>query len=501
MKRIFILFTTICALSLTACNDDFLMVESKDSILESNYYNSADRLYSGLVAAYDPLQWFDYFYQYTSLNMISDIMADDIYCGGSNEGDQPVLVKTHYYTATSNDVCNMIWTTAFSGVNRANIVISKAPEIEMDETLKAQYVAEAKVLKSFYYNVLWKFWGNIPFYDENLTFPYICDQMTADDVYTNIVTTLEDALNNSNLPMKAAAGNEGRVTKAMAYMLYAEVVMYQNDESRYPKALQYMQEIISSGSYSLVSDYGSIWEESGEWGPESIWEINYISEGGVRSWDAPLACGGGVYPVLIGVPGYVGNDYCDGWGFGPVAASAYEMYEEQDIRRDGGILNFVTYASATGSSYTARWQDTGYFLKKYIGRKDGNHGYTGSDTMNYGNNQRFYRFAETLLNAAELIARGAGSGDAATYLNMVRERAQVGSIDATVDNILEERHLEFVGEGKRYWDLIRSGKAAQVLTASNHLYRSTDWSTNKKYWPIPQSEIDKSAGTLTQNPY
>lgn len=501
MKRLFILVSTLFALSLTACNDDFLMVESKDSILESDYYNSADRLYSGLVAAYDPLQWFDYFYQYNALNMVSDIMADDIYCGGSNEGDQPILVKAHFYTATPNDVCNQIWTVAYSGINRSNIVIAKAPAIEMDENLKAQYVAEAKVLKAFYYNVLWKFWGNIPYYEENLTFPYICDQMPADEVYTHIMTNLDEALSTSNLPMKASAGNEGRVTKAMAYMLYAEVVMYQNDESRYGKALQYMQEIISSGNYSLVADFGSIWEESGEWGAESIWEINYISEGGVRSWDAPIACGGSVYPVLTGVPGYVGNDYCDGWGFGPVAASAYEMYEEGDIRRDGGILNFSAHAAATGASYTARWEDTGYFLKKYIGRKGGNHGYTGSDTMNYGNNQRFYRFAETLLNAAELIARGAGSGNAADYLNQIRARAQVSPIDATLDNILDERHLEFVGEGKRYWDLVRSGKAAQVLTAANHPFRTTDWSANKKYWPIPQSEIDKSAGTLSQNPY
>ncbi len=121
--------------------------------------------------------------------------------------------------------------------------------------------------------------------------------------------------------------------------------------------------------------------------------------------------------------------------------------------------------------------------------------------MNYGNNQRVYRYAETLLNAAELIVRGAGSGSAEAYLNAIRTRAQVPSVAATLDNIIDERHLEFVGEGKRYWDLVRTGKAASVLTGANHLYRTTDWSANKKYWPIPQSEIDRSAGTLTQNPY
>ncbi len=501
MKRLVLLLSTIFALGLYSCSDDFLVVESKDSILESDYYNSAERLYSGLVAAYDPLQWFDYFYQYNSLNMVSDIMADDIYCGGSNEGDQPILVKTHYYTLTPTDVPNMIWTIAYSGINRSNIVIAKADAIEMDAATKALYVAEAKVLKAYYYNLLWKFWGNIPYYDQNLSFPYICDQIPADEVYANNIATLEDAIINGGLPMKAAYGNESRVTKAMAYMLFTEMVLYQNDESRYGKAFGYMKEIIDSGQYSLVSDFAGLWEETGEWSPESIWEINYISEGGVRDWGAPIATGGSVYPVLIGIPGYVGNTFCDGWGFSPVAASAYEMYDQNDIRRDGGILNFSKHAAETGASYTARWQDSGYFLFKYIGRKGGNHGYTADPNLNYGNNQRIYRYAETLLNAAELIVRGAGSGSAETYLNAIRTRAQVPSIAATLDNIIDERHLEFVGEGKRYWDLVRTGKAASVLTGANHLYRTADWSANKKYWPIPQSEIDRSAGTLTQNPY
>jgi hypothetical protein len=61
--------------------------------------------------------------------------------------------------------------------------------------------------------------------------------------------------------------------------------------------------------------------------------------------------------------------------------------------------------------------------------------------------------------------------------------------------------LEFVGEGKRYWDLIRTGKAASVLVPDQYGYRTNSWTSNKKYLPIPQSEIDKARGTLTQNNY
>lgn len=490
----------LAALALTSCSKDFITAVHNSSEPLDEYFNSPERMQQGLIAAYDPLEWFDYFYQYDALNMVSDIMADDIYCGGSNDGDQPVLVKTHFYTATPTDECNQIWTIAYSGINRCCHVLERVDGVPgLDDATKTLYKAEAMILKAYYYHWLWKFWGNIPYYDQNLTAPYIADQLGHDEVYKKIVTSIEDALDLDVLPMKAAAGSESRVTKAMAYMLYADVVMYQCDESRYTTALNFMKEIISSNQYSLVSDFASIWLESGEWCSESIWEINYLSDGGVRSWDAPIATGGQVYSVLTGIPG-ASVDFADGWGFGGVAKKTYDMYGAGDIRRDGGILNIETYVASNGGkeTETRRWESEGYYLLKYIARKNGNHGYKGADTMNYGNNYRVYRYAETLLNAAELAVLTGGDGSA--YLAEVRTRAH--STDTGTDrlSIIEERHKEFVGEGKRYWDLVRSGQAATVLKASNHAFRTNDWTENKKYWPIPQSEIDKDPN-LVQNNY
>jgi len=79
--------------------------------------------------------------------------------------------------------------------------------------------------------------GKYSYYEKNLSYPYTTKQLTPDEVYNGIVTTLEDAITNGGLPMKATSDMDGRVTLAMAYMLYADVVMYQKDESRYPKAL------------------------------------------------------------------------------------------------------------------------------------------------------------------------------------------------------------------------------------------------------------------------
>lgn len=501
IKTTIIALGSLAAVVLSACTDDFVTVKHNSSEPLDEYFIDEGRMYQALTAAYDPLEWFDYFYQYDNLNLVSDIMADDIYCGGSNEGDQPILVKTHYYTATSTDCCNQIWVIAYSGINRACHVLENLDRVAgMSDEHKARYRAEATVLKAYYYTILWKFWGNIPYYDQNLTAPYLAAQLGHDEVYEHIVSRLEEAIAMKSLPMKASAGEEGRVTLAMAYMLYAEAVMYQNDTSRYAQALSYMKEIIASKQYALMNDFAEIWKESGEWCSESIWEINYVSEGGARSWDAPIATGGTVYPVLIGIPKALG-EFGEGWGFGPVAASAYEIYDDSDIRRDGGILNLEKYAEDNGidlSGYSPRWQNTGYWLLKYIVRLNYNHGYLGDPNMNQGNNLRVYRYAETLLNAAELSVLLGQDGSA--YLQEVRDRAHCTDTGISREAIIEERHKEFVGEGKRYWDLVRSGLAPTVLTAANHLYRQTDWSESKKYWPIPQSELDKDP-SMQQNAY
>jgi starch-binding outer membrane protein, SusD/RagB family len=505
MKKLTIISCiALSALGMSSCTKDFLTVDSASSVYaDETYYNNKTHLTEALVASYDPLKWYDYFYSYESLPFVADCMSDDVMVGGSDENDCLYLHKMSNFSALATSVASQSWSISYSGVHRANIVlqyINNAADMTTDE--KAEYTAEAKVLRCWYYSILWKYWGNVPYYETNLTFPYLCAQSKAADVYEKIASTLEEVINANVLPMKSAAGSEGHVTQAMAEMLYADVVMYQIDTKRYATALTGMKDIIGSGKYSLVDDYASMWESTGEWGTESIFEINYIAKGGARSWSSPIATGGSVYPKLIGINSLSGSpDFNGGWGFEPVCKNAYDMFDSNDKRRDASILNFATYSAKTGATYSGRFENTGYFLRKYLPRLNGNAGYIGDADMNYNNNVRIYRYAETLLNAAELSMATGATADAQNYLDQVRTRAGLASVTVSVDNILDERHKEFVGEGKRYWDLVRSGKAASVLTAGSTLTRTVGWSDSKKYLPIPQSEIDAAQGTLTQNNY
>ena len=501
-NKYIIICSVLLSVFLGSCKEEFLEVDAASRVLIDDYYNTEERIFEALVATYDPLSWTDYAWgQFVQLNLVSDVMSDDVYVGGNDQGDQAVLHKMFNYDATPEIVCGDLWTTLYSGVKRANAVSEYMDDVQdITEPTKALYLAEAQVLRSYYYMWLWKLWGNLPYYETNLDFPYTADQLSANEVYEGIVTTLEDAIDNGGLPMKTTSENTGRVSLAMAYMIYAEVVMYQNDESRYSTALAYMNEIISSQNYGLNSDFANIWEASGEWTNESIFEVNYFSINGAKDWGHAIGDGGTVYPKLIGINSLSGSsDFDGGWGFEPVRQEIYDLYDDTDQRKDGGILNFATYSAQTGATYEGRYQDTGNFLKKYLPRANGNEGASASPDMNFNNNLRVYRYSETLLNAAELLARGvSGSGSAQDYLDEVRDRAGVGSLTATVDNIIQERRLEFVGEGKRYWDLVRTGMAVTTLVPNE--YRTNTWSENKKYLPIPQSEIDSDSG-LTQNAY
>ncbi|MDY7254438.1 RagB/SusD family nutrient uptake outer membrane protein [Bacteroides sp. A1-P5] len=526
-------------LGTASCGDDFLSVEPSSSLPIDGYYTTESRMMESAVAAYDPMQWYDYFGGWAPLSLVWDAMADDMYVGGGNTSDQSQIHLISQYKSDPRNNIDGAWTTSYSGINRSIRLIDNAKASDLSDDKKALFIAEGRAMRAWYYLVLWKTWGNIPFYEENLTsLPYLADQLTVDQVYEKVVVDLESVLDSEVLPMKQPDEWAGRMTQAAASMIYADYVMYQKDQSRYGKALGYMKAIINSHKYDLVKNYNDLYALDKEWNEEIIFDVNYIAKGGKRTWGDANFTGGTVYPEMIGIDGLTikcaeGHtpEFTSGWGFGSVSKEVYDAFEDNDRRRNVAILNLDKYARAKFAegdtvTYGGRYQNTGYFLRKYLPRPGDTEGSVGDAGLNHDENLHLYRYAETLLNAAEL-ALATGDGLAQDYFDLVRERAGVASIPVTVDNIINERRLEFVGEGKRYFDLVRSGKAATVLKAGAGVVLRTkrtynfdknqwegentwggqaipervDWTENKKYIPIPQSEIEAAQGSITQNPY
>jgi hypothetical protein len=190
--------------------------------------------------------------------------------------------------------------------------------------------------------------------------------------------------------------------------------------------------------------------------------------------------------------------YDSGYSFNVPVQAAYDAYDTDDSRRDVSILDIVAWAATTGASYVEGYEHTGYFNRKYLPRKGDQN--IGDQNLTNPNNYRSIRYADVLLMAAEAYNRGGLSDETAkAYLNQVRERAFGDSSnnisvsgEALTDAILEERRFELLGEGHRFFDLVRTGRAAQAIdgfVAGKH-----------DVFPIPFEEIQFSAGNWSQNP-
>jgi hypothetical protein len=166
-----------------------------------------------------------------------------------------------------------------------------------------------------------------------------------------------------------------------------------------------------------------------------------------------------------------------------------------DPRRASTI---ITADSLAGASYAPGFQNTGFFIYKYAPRKEALSA-DGEPALNWGTNVRSIRYADVLLMAAEGLARSGGSESTARgYLNQVRLRAGLQPIQASgaalLDAIALERRLELATEGHRFFDLVRTGKAAEVLGSKGYQSPKHQW------LPIPQTELDAAQGALIQNP-
>ncbi|MDH6305040.1 hypothetical protein M2459_001777 [Parabacteroides sp. PF5-5] len=497
-------------LSVSSCGDDFLTVKSSDK-LEAGAPASVQTIEQSLASAYQILLFDNYANgSYNSVVLMGDLRSDDLYKGGGDANDQAGLYFLSLFENNPSDVPSGLWNIYYTGLSRTNgIILSCEQATDGTEAQINRFSAEAHALRAYYVHYLWKMWGNVPYFEGELPDPYLAKQYTADEVYKEIMEDLEFAISGDKLPSAVSGAEAGRVTKAMAQMLRARVVMYQKDQSMYNQVLADMVEIINNPAYGLMDNLEDVFLPSGEFCKESIFESNQRPEG--KDWSNSWGGYGTNLPAFISPNSFTDPDgvFIGGWGFGPVRKAAYDMYAADDTRRAASINDW------TSVEYGKRFQDTGYFMRKYAARKECNVVISGANDLNFDNNLRIFRLAETYLNAAELLVGGAtasGAQSAQTYLDAVRKRAfgdkfEQNKVTATLENIKKERRLEFMGEGLRYWDLVRWGDAPKVLTESNAEYSSTrTWSeATDKYLPIPQGEIDKTSGLgefeLKQNPY
>lgn len=471
-------------------HDDFRTTELDYLKSESDYRTMA-------VSVYTPIQWLN------QAVVVGEIASDNAVSGGENASDVLALQQIDDYTHTPvNSQLTELWQAAYEGINRANYMHQYKDKNLAGETIsfagKDALYGEVYFLRAYYYFHLVKFFGDVPLFTErrlSLSDSRQLGRAPKDEVYAAIETDLTNAI--AVLP--AVQVEKGRITKYAAQALLGKVYLYQK---KYDQAAAMLDNVINSNAFSLVSDFASIFLVTGENGPESVFEIQYSNGSPYYNWGGVTRGQGNLSVQQCGIRGLNGSPdmpYAPGWSTNLPTQNLANAYAAGDQRKDATILDIEAYKAAHPSyniTYqVAPYKNTGLYNQKYHPRKGQT---SGQIELNYLNNYRTIRYADVLLMAAEAFNRASAPNDAKAqnYLNQVRRRAFGDNLHditstgtALYDAILAERRLELAMEGDRFFDLVRTGKAATTITgfvANKH-----------EVFPIPQQEVEVSG--LTQN--
>jgi hypothetical protein len=468
------------------CGDDFVNITPEYSIDSENYFNVKEDYEQAVVAAYDLLQT-------TYLNnMLGEIASDNTLCGGESATDVPGFQQIDDMIHTPvNDNIQDLWNWMFAGVQRAAYVIEFKDRIEFSG--KDILVAEAYFLRSYYNFELVKWFGPIPI-KAGGRFEVGDEQLLSRSPVSEVYGLIESDLLNAITHLPLTSSQSGRVTSGAAKSLLGKAYIY---HGKYEDASLILEEVINSGQYTLVENYNEIFEQIGENGPESVFEVQYSDAEGA-SFDCFQCSEGNIAVGFNGIREYSGPVFDSGFSFNIPTREVVDAFETGDLRKDVAILDIEQWAASRGASYGKGFEHTGYFNRKYIPRKGDSN--IGDQNLTNPNNYRAIRYADVLLLAAEANAKKSSPDEskARTYLNLVRQRAfgnTSHAVNATgsglKDAIFHERRVELVGEGHRFFDLVRTGRASQEIDG---------FTPNKhELFPVPFEEIQFSNGNWEQN--
>lgn len=483
LSYIMLLFILV---SLLSCKKSFLETLPKGQVLETNYYSNPSEAYSALIAIYAVLGTET---SNSAINWYCDKLgplnsaADECYTGGGGSTDMPSWQAWNNYTITSaNGPQAGFWGVDYAGIYRANLLLEKleAGIPGLSDDLKNRYIGEAKFLRAYFYFELVRLFANIPLITAPISSSdwYNVSQAKPEEVYAQIEKDLNDAVNY--LPSVITSAEYGRATKGAAMSLLGKAILFQNNTARMQEAASWFEKVINSGVYDLLPNYGDVFSPDNKFNKESVFEIVHSSAQNAQWGQDPFSAN--VYVTMVGPRSYTGPVYWGGgWSFNPVIKDFAESMKS-DPRYKYTIADIDSITKATGTKYAEGYQNTGYFIQKFAPLQK-YASTTAQVELNFPNDYIEIRYADVLLMAAESLVRAGSTGNAQTYLNKVRARVGLTTVPATLDNIYNERKLELATEGHRWYDLVRTGKAATVLSFKGFK------SGKHELLPIPLSEL------------
>ena len=500
MKK-YLVYITALALGtqlLGACKRE-LDVNQQGRITLNSYYKTPADAYNALVAVYDRFG-FQTGGLYDKLS-IFDAGSDDQLAGGGNSTDINDLQMMQLYTYNAQSGPEAyLWSRSYSGIYRANVLLANIDGCKLDAATKARYIAELKAMRGAFYFDLVNFFKNVPLLTGALPVDslYNVVQAAPADVWAYAEKDLQDAI--PDLPIKLANVHSegGRLTQGSAKAILGKIYLY---EKKWAEAAQLFADVNGTMSgttfssqygYQLLANYGDLWLSKNKFNSEAVVEFVHsaLSNGG---WSDAGASDGNLICVTTGPRGYAQKnstapDYFSGYSFLVFTKDFAQNVMYGDPRYNATIANLDSLKTAGAAVYTPGYNNTGYFLGKYIGRLSDKAAVTPE--LNFGQDEYEIRLADTYLMEAEALMNAGQSADpgsrAYNLFNAVRARVGLPAIALNQDNLEKERRLEFAGEGLRWPDLVRWGKAGTVLAYKGFV------TGRNEIFPIPQNELNNT---------
>lgn len=495
--------------------------------------------------------------------ILGEVTSDNAHKGSASDDITAINDLERFVSNSTNDQLEVLWNRCYEGILSCNGVLRALTTLQEGsgskfETQRATEIeAETRLLRAHYYFFLRRAFVNVPYIDETVSTPDAAVTPNNIDVYANIEADLQFAM--SNLPVAKPKGEIGRVNKMVAQAYLGKVLLYQN---KHADALVLFEAVINAAGDLTAMPYENNFQTETEDGPEVVFAVKHAIGGSVVDnanvgdmlggyyGGAPVTCCGFYQPSIDlvnafkvnadGLP-YLDNSYrtnayiSDLQSPGDKSSYVLDKTISFDPRLDYSVarrgVKFRDWGTMPGDGWIRDPAFGGPFLaqKHTINLSAfGTQTVAGQENVT-GLDVNLIRLADVYLMAAECYIEGNNLPKALELTNKVRTRASKLAPKSADDNtnaanykvglytsfpdkafaqnaVRFERRLELALEGHRFYDLVRWGIAKEVLESysafeGNYLpaYRNIVINPHNNYFPIPQTQIDRSSGSLKQN--
>lgn len=516
MKKLVLIFTVM--IISVSCSQNFIDLSSPSNLNSAGFYKTQVDMNQAVLSAYADLRPFYNAPAYQLGEIRSDNTTYSWLSGnpanekGVDEFASPLLSENGFSTNC--------WNYCYNTILRANIVIDRIDQATFDtENLRTQYKAEAQFIRALTYFWLNRVFGGYDLSGQLSGVAIVDHEISQVEAYAIVRSSLQENYDlivsdlkfaEANLPESYSSSDKGRVTKAGATGLLGKVYMtmagypLNKGNEYYTLAIKQFESLVNNSNYSLVSSYKSLFDVASKNTSESLFEVQYkkgTANGATGSpWNndfAPRFSSKEV--VLVG----------DKSGNNAPTGDMSSVYEIGDPRK------YVSMRDGWLSATTGAWQNDKYVCKYYDVAT------SGSDN---GNNWIELRLADIYLLYSEALVRTNGDKSIALkYVNKIRERARNTPGDPSITpspNLLadykltdfasdqafllaieKERRVELAFENHRWFDLVRTGRAKDVMIAEQTAdgFPPFVWDDSMLSYPIPMTVMQSNPGKIIQN--